>query len=226
MSAGRERVAVGEIAIEVARAFVASGASSGEARVAGEAAARAEVHVGGGVALAAEGLAAVPTGRIGLAIEAGDPPRLADPADRALLLRVPVGLAWLGGRSDRGLIALPGAGCPAALAGVLLRARPPGVAVAACPIVAGRAEDGLGVGADGALLDVAAGAVPTAAAAQAPDGLVLVRLDAGSEDAVERVSAAALAMSWRAASATGLEVDGAAWGVVAAAAARYLVPDP
>lgn len=225
MSAGRERVAVGEIAVEVARAFVAAGASSGEARVAGDAVARAEVHVGGGVALAAEGLGAVPAGRIPLAVEAGDPPRLLDPADRALLLRVPAALAWLGGRPDRGLLALPGAGCPPAIAGLLLRARPPGLAVAACPVTAGRAGDGVGVDADGALLDVAAAAVPAAAASALGEGLVLLRLDGAAAHAAVRASADALALTWRAASATGLEVDGAAWGVVARAAARYLVPD-
>jgi hypothetical protein len=225
MTAGRERVAVGEIAVEVARAFVAAGASSGEARVAGDAVARAEVHVGGGVALAAEGLGAVPPGRIALAVEAGDPPRLVDPADRALILRVPAGLAWLGGRPDRGLLALPGLGCPPAVAGLLLRARPPGVAVGACPVVAGRPAAGVGVAADGALLDVGARAVPAGAAAGLGDGLVLLRLDAAAFGSV-RASADALAVTWRAASATGLEVDGAAWGVVARAAARYLVPDP
>ena len=224
MTAGRERVAVGEIAVEVARAFVAAGASSGEARVAGDAAARAEVHVGGGVALAAEGLGAVPSARVGLAVEAGDPPRLVDPADRALLLRGPVGLAWLGGAPDRSLIALPGAACPPAVAGLLLRSQPPGVAVGACPVVAGRPGDGVGVAADGALLDVAAAAVPAEAAAALGEGLVLLRLDAAAPASV-RASADALAMTWRAASATGLEVDGAAWGVVARAAARYLVPD-
>lgn len=223
MTAGRERVAVGEIAVEVARAYVAAGASSGEARVAGDAAARAEVHVGDGVALAAEGLSAVPSARVGLAVETGDLPRLVDPADRALLLRVPVGLAWLGGTPDRCLIALPGAACPPAVAGLLLRAQPPGVAVGACPVVAGRPGDGVGVAADGALLDVAATAVPVAAAALG-DGLVLLRLDAAAQRSL-RASADALAVTWRAASATGLEVDGSAWGVVARAAARYLVPD-
>ena len=54
---------------------------------------------------------------------------------------------------------------------------------------------------------------------------MLLRLDGAAAHAAVRASADALALTWRAASATGLEVDGAAWGVVARAAARYLVPD-
>ena len=86
------RVAAMEVHTAVYRAYVAGGASSGEAEAAAELATTAELLAGDGVRRAVDGLGRFP--RAGAAVEDGDPARLVDPEDRAPLLRLRIALDW------------------------------------------------------------------------------------------------------------------------------------
>ena len=86
------RVAAMEVRTAVYRAYVAGGASSGEAEAAAELATNVELIDGSGVRLAVAGLDRFP--RVGAAVVDGDPARLADPEDRAPLLRLRIALDW------------------------------------------------------------------------------------------------------------------------------------
>jgi hypothetical protein len=222
----RVRVAVAEIQTGVYRAFVAQGASPGEARVAADAAALAEIATGDGVALAAADLQRVPREAVGVAVEGDAPPRLADPRRRALLLQLPIALAWLGARADRTTLAVPHERCPLAVGGILRRAGVPGVAVAAVGMVGGVATGGVAVDADAGLLELAGdgGLVAADAVAALGDGILLVRAPARLEG-FTRVAPDELERRRRAAGVDGLQVDAEAWRAVDALAKRHLVPE-
>jgi len=159
------RVAVAEIATSVYRAYVAEGASSGEAEAAAAMAVRAERVAADGVRLAAAGLGRITAGRVGAEVVDGDPPRLDDPAERAPLLRLRLALDW--------------------------------VAATGRPILVPELAAGPGI----AALAVTEGHA---------DGLLVTGPAAEEEPPIPLA---------------GLEVDGAAWARLEAAAARYLVPE-
>ncbi len=222
----RVRVAVAEIQVGVYRAFVVQGASPGEARVAADAAALAEIATGDGVALAAADLLRVPREAVGVVVEGGAPPRLVDPRRRALLLQLPIALAWLGARPDRGALAVPHERCPLAVGGILLRAGSLGVPVAAVGVIGGAPVGGVAVDEQGALLELAGdgGLLEPGEAGAVGEGLVLRRVPPGIAG-FSRVDAAELELRRRSVGVDGLMVDAEAWRAVDALAKRHLVPE-
>lgn len=202
---GTTRVALMELRTAVYRAYIAAGASSGEAEAAAEAATRAEVLVGGGMCLAEAGLGRVP-GRVGARVVEGAPDRIDDPASRAPLLAARLALDWLAATGRP--VVVPGLVWDDALVGAL----PAGV----CAI---GSECGAAALADGVALFDGTGGLDV----EVPDGVLFVRAIPGR---VRReIDGESVRRRWREAGAQGLDVPADAWAALDAAAARYLVPE-
>lgn len=200
------RVAVMEIRTTAYRAYVAAGASSGEAEAVGAAAARAEVLIGGGVRLAVAGLDRVPRERLGARVVEGTPDRLDDPADRAPLLAARLALDWLAATGRP--VAVPGLPWDDALGGAL----PDGVAAVGPASGVAAVDGGL------ARFDGTGGT-----GLEPVDGVLFAH--AAPTVAVDLIDAATAAERVRLAGARGVAVDAAAWTALDVAAARYLVPE-
>ena len=207
------RVAVAEIRTAVYRAFVAAGASTGEADEVADACTIAEVDDAGGVQLAVAGLSRVPRGRVGAVVEAGVPARLRDPASRATILQVRMALDWLGAHPGQA-IALAGAVGATALGGALPAG---GVAV---EFAAGEPSGGCAVTPGGDLLRFTG--APDCSVPPCADGIVMLL---ATPTVGTLLRTAERHRRWLAACADGICVDQQAWRTLTLAAQSYLVPE-
>lgn len=234
------RVAVREVREYTWRALVAAGWSNGEAAAAARAVAFAEVHLGAGVAAAATAAHRPRVGRVGIdreVVRDFGAEVLRDPAGRGLLHLVPLALGLLTSSPVPRPVHLPGLVWDPVLAGLLAStpspARPalvavavdrygavgPGLEVSSCGDVSILGGDDLEeLRAHNPRLLTAAGLGAGVLLATDHAGVVMPQLS-------PTVSAQQCRVRWATAHASGVLVDAAAWGALAAAAERFLVPE-
>lgn len=227
------RVAVREIHEALYRAFIAAGASAGEAATAAAIAADSEVHSGAGITAALSELPRVPSGHVPMSRDPQHPDRLLDPAGRGPLLRMPVAtdlVAAIG----RPLFLTGMIWNPVIPAALHRTCSDQGIALAAVEVTDTGAVGAVSVGypdgstdwavqqpvttalLDGIAYDQALEVTVTAGVLLMPAALGATRT--GRHSAVTRNQRADKAF------AGGVQVDAVCWAALYAAAALFLVP--